>query len=1054
MNEQTLELQIKSKSQEASVSIDKLVSKLTGIEKSVTSIDNKLKSNSVKTITSNINYLTGVTDKATTSFNKFGSTLKNALTFTGVKNITGTLLGWMNEAIDYTEQLNLFNTVFNNIEENGVQTFSELGKEAINFQHKLNEAFGTNKTNTLYMQGIFQSMGETVGIDDKYSAVMSETMTKLTYDLASLYNKTESATAEAIRAGVYAGQTKPLRSYGIDITQMSLQPIVNELGITGSDGELKSVKNMSQAEKEILRYLATLKQAKIAMGDLANTIESPSNQLKVFRQQLVETKVAVSSLFIGSFSQALPYANALLMVVKEVSKAIADMFGIELKDYNSGIASQEDAYVDFGDSVDDTTKKVKELKRQVLGFDEIHNINENKDTSGTSGGSTSGGIDQRLLDAITGYDNGMDKVRMKASQIRDDIMKWLGFTKEIDPLTGEVSFKYQGIKTTLKNMWDSFEGLSTQGKILVGLGLVVGATKLWNIGKKLVTVTGSSGLGKAIQWTLSPFSALVGWMKLGVQVNGNLISGFKEGFSTWKEQLSAVDTLKTSVLLLVTGYSLLHDANKKELNVKTFAEAEAGIMSMQASLALLSDKAINASDKLKNIQFVGTNLGNLAGPIGMLVGSITGLVTTIVDGSNSIKKAHDSTVDAYKKYSNALAESTEIAKDSANSSLVLVERGEELVEELGELTDANGKVKKGYEDRVSFILNQLNNAFGTEYQLIDGVITKNDGLKTSYQEIKDSLQEVIKNKKTEIILNAFEDQYAEALKNKKNIQDEINKKQEIYNTMKKMATENEKEAAEYYGVSVKELRKSLDRQKEGLENLQSQLEVNQESIMNYEDLMEANLSGNVEDLDKALYKFGVDTDKNMSNTVNSTNQKFNTLTKNVETSCASANPKISIKGVYENFIQKVQDQIKGKSVTIDVKANIKELTGKVNTLFDISSFGWTKKENGGVFSNGSWKNIQQYANGGVPSHGSMFVAGEHGAEIVGHINGKTEVLNQSQLASAIYSSMVSAMSQYGGGGIAEINVHADKGVIVETAVNGIQQHVNQTGTLPFTIPTY
>ena len=111
----------------------------------------------------------------------------------------------MNEAIDYTEQLNLFNVVFDNTEKNGKQMFSELGKSALQFQYQLNEAFGTNKTQTLYMQGIFQSMGETVGIKDKYSAIMSETMTKLTYDLASLYNKTEKNTAEAIRAGVYAG---------------------------------------------------------------------------------------------------------------------------------------------------------------------------------------------------------------------------------------------------------------------------------------------------------------------------------------------------------------------------------------------------------------------------------------------------------------------------------------------------------------------------------------------------------------------------------------------------------------------------------------------------------------------------------------------------------------------------------------------------------------------------------------------------------------------------------------------------------------------------------
>ena len=202
---QTLELQIKSKTQDALSSLNSLISTLTSVEKSVTSIDSKLKSNTVSKTVSDVNKLSSATDKAVSSTNKLGNAFKNVFTFVGVKRVTSQLLGWINEAVDYTEQLNLFNVVFDNVEKNGKQTFSELGKSATQFQYKLNEAFGTNKTQSLYMQGIFQSMGETVGIDDKHSAIMSETMTKLTYDLASLYNKTEKATSEAIRAGVYAG---------------------------------------------------------------------------------------------------------------------------------------------------------------------------------------------------------------------------------------------------------------------------------------------------------------------------------------------------------------------------------------------------------------------------------------------------------------------------------------------------------------------------------------------------------------------------------------------------------------------------------------------------------------------------------------------------------------------------------------------------------------------------------------------------------------------------------------------------------------------------------
>ena len=114
----------------------------------------------------------------------------------------------------------------------------------------------------------------------------------------------------------------------------------------------------------------------------------------------------------------------------------------------------------------------------------------------------------------------------------------------------------------------------------------------------------------------------------------------------------------------------------------------------------------------------------------------------------------------------------------------------------------------------------------------------------------------------------------------------------------------------------------------------------------------------------------------------------------------------------------------------------------INVIFE-------KKENGGVFSKGSWRNIAKYADGGIPSHGSMFVAGEHGAEIVGHINGRTEVLNQSQIASAIYSAVVSAMSQYEKKSTEiEVYVHTDEGTVIDR----IEQKTKQTGVFPFTIP--
>lgn len=651
MNEQTLELQIKTTA-EGAVS-------------------------SVKLLNNNLTNTKQIVDKTSTSINKLGKAFSLGGLYVGVKRLTTQFLDWMNLAVDRTEQLNLFNVVFKNIEKNGKQTFSELGKSATKFQNKLNETFGTNFTDTTKYQGLFQSMGQNVGIADKYSAIMSETMTKLTYDLGSLYNKSEKDVAEALRAGVYAGQTKPLRAYGIDVTQTSLTPVAQSLGITD-----RTVKEMSQAEKEILRYIATLKQARIAMGDYANTIESPANQTKVFKNTLVEAKVALTSLFIGTFSKILPYANAILMVIKEVSKAIATMFGIKISDYNNGIATQAEAYEGLEESIDGATDSAKKLKREVLSFDQIHNINEDNGDIGSSGASgLTGGIDQRLLDAINGYDNGMDKVRMKATEIRDKIMEWLGFTKHINSETGETYFKLDNTNSTMYKVIEALKEIVKYGKeaisgvfnvlkkdfdngafgtVLVGvLNTIKNIFKYIaehkNVQNIIAKIIEGLLLFKTVTSVLKPFVAL--WKSLIpkiqtgakfvetlgkqfkgtnnyiVDANGNLKQYNKtvEGHSNvvlnadgsinkWRTNLNKAKTALEGIAMAVGGLYLVHDAMKSIVdegpNVVNVLQGITGSLSTIGGFA---------------------TIGSLFGPVGTAIGAVAGVVAVLIDATETAK---------------------------------------------------------------------------------------------------------------------------------------------------------------------------------------------------------------------------------------------------------------------------------------------------------------------------------------------------------------------------------------------------------------------------------
>ncbi len=123
-----------------------------------------------------------------------------------------------------------------------------------------------------------------------------------------------------------------------------------------------------------------------------------------------------------------------------------------------------------------------------------------------------------------------------------------------------------------------------------------------------------------------------------------------------------------------------------------------------------------------------------------------------------------------------------------------------------------------------------------------------------------------------------------------------------------------------------------------------------------------------------------------------------------------------------NDWQKDPDKWKGASWNnIDFNANIVKVIPptkteqiSVNAKIDKvitpdGKFTLTKAAKGGAFYGGGWHSIPQYADGGSV-HGSLFLAGEAGPEIVGHVGGRTEVLNSSQLAATMVAAVASAMS--------------------------------------------
>lgn len=390
-----------------------------------------------------------------------GSKLKNtigrAFTIRGAFAIGRQMVELSKYASDYAEILNLFEVSLGKVTDqygNLDSVASKYYSKAIAFQNQLEEKLGVNKKETMEYQALFNQMSKSMGIADDYAYKLSENFTKLGLDLSSLFNIDETDAMQKLRAGL-AGQTKPLRDLGLDITQQSLQPIADELGLE------KSIKQLSQAEKMCLRYIAVLRQTTSAQGDMAKTVESQANQMRIFNNQLYMLKVNVGSFFSGLISSVLPYINGVMMALNAIIKTLGKLFGFEMKASN-GVGKVANGIGDLSDGLDDAGKKAKKLKNQLMGWDEIHNITIDTDNDSGSGGIGGSGIDPRILDAMSEYDNLMSQVDMKATSIRDRIMEWLGFTKHVNEETGEVTWSLN----------DGYTNIEKIGTLIGGLGIL------------------------------------------------------------------------------------------------------------------------------------------------------------------------------------------------------------------------------------------------------------------------------------------------------------------------------------------------------------------------------------------------------------------------------------------------------------------------------------------------------------------------------------------------------------------------------------------------------
>jgi uncharacterized membrane protein YgcG len=419
---------------------------------------------------------------------------------------------------EFLESFNLFQVAF----EGNYQ-------EAERFINKLSEMYGLDEAWLTRTVGLFKQLANAMGLSGEAGTKLSMLLTQMSIDLSSLYN-IDTANVPPILQSALAGQTKPARRLGSDITQTTLQTTLDSLGIE------REVVNLSYAEKRLLIVISLTQQLAKANNDWGRTLESPANQMRILSEQFARLTREVGNVFLPILAKILPYLNAIVMVMTEIIGMIARLFGYKKEDYDyfNGLGEYID---DVAGGLDEANEGVEKLKRGLRGFDKLNNITT-PSASASGVGAGAGGISTDLMDAFNqAYDDyfkTIEKVEMKATRIRDRIMEWLGFQKMIDDETGDVYFKFKKIT-----------GGTILGALGVGGTLYGGLRAIFKILSKITGIKFSSittlvkNLGKipSLLTAINPKVAII------IAIVATLTAAFVKLYKTNDEFRQKVDKL-------------------------------------------------------------------------------------------------------------------------------------------------------------------------------------------------------------------------------------------------------------------------------------------------------------------------------------------------------------------------------------------------------------------------------------------------------------------------------------------------------------------------------
>lgn len=463
---------------------------------------------------------------------------------------------------DYIESINFIDVSLKNIKwEDYINNVEKATEATKKFKDALEEArwsLGLDATDLNTTAATFIAFANASSVAAKDVTIFSQNLAQASIDMASLYNKDVTVMLTAMRSAL-AGNTRAMMQYGISVHDASINEWLLEKGIN------KQMNTMSETSQVLARYVYLIEKTTSAHGDMARTLKSPANQIRVLRNQLKLLTQNLGAIFNTVIYPAIRILNEILIPLNAFLSALTSL---ATADYSSSIRN-------VTDDVDDMTDALEDASNAAVGLTSLDEIN----TDTPKAGSTKTGIDaeiQALVDELKVYDGFIGKTSKLTEAMKElgealaPIWAVFANTKVLDAFAwalNVIGLTLKPISLWFEGMKEKFEGLPEWlQNVIKFIGSAIGV--LSGLAAALVVVS----VGMALFKTLAASTA---WKNFVISLKAMFVSIMNVA----KALITAtLNLLKFIAQLIIAGVKAVATAIKNLILSKSFWAVALGVI--------------------------------------------------------------------------------------------------------------------------------------------------------------------------------------------------------------------------------------------------------------------------------------------------------------------------------------------------------------------------------------------------------------------------------------------------------------------------------------------